>query len=35
MDRTLLARHYSRELLASARARAIFVEPDLSPLPID
>lgn len=33
MDRTLLTRHYSRELLASPRARAIFVPPDLAPLP--
>jgi hypothetical protein len=26
-------RHYSRERLASVRARAVFVEPDLAPLP--
>lgn len=26
-------RHYSRELVTSVRARAIFVEPDLLPLP--
>ena len=33
MDRHLPSRHYSPELLASARARAIFVAPDLAPLP--
>lgn len=32
-DRSLPLRHYSRELLRSVRARAIFVPPDLSPLP--
>jgi len=26
-------RHYSRERIASVRARALFVEPDLAPLP--
>jgi hypothetical protein len=29
-----LARHYSRELLASPLARQTFVEPDLLPLPV-
>jgi len=33
MDRTLPLRHYSRELLASPRARAIFIPPDITPLP--
>lgn len=33
LDRTLPLRHYSRALLATARARAIFLEPDLKPLP--
>lgn len=32
-DRSLTLRYYSKELLNSCRARAIFVEPDLSPLP--
>jgi hypothetical protein len=32
-DRALPARHYSKALLATPRARAIFVEPDLAPLP--
>jgi hypothetical protein len=32
-DRTLPLRYYSRELLGSVRARAIFVAPDLAPLP--
>lgn len=32
-DRTLLSRYYSNELLASVRARAIFVTPDLESLP--
>lgn len=32
-DRTLPSRHYSRAVLASVRARAIFVAPDLEPLP--
>ncbi|HEX3595297.1 MAG TPA: hypothetical protein VHU80_09355 [Polyangiaceae bacterium] len=32
-DRHLPLRHYSRERLHSVRARAIFLEPDLSPLP--
>jgi len=32
-DRGLPARYYSNELLASERARAIFLEPDLEPLP--
>lgn len=33
LDRSLPLRHYSKELLMSARARAVFVEPDLEPLP--
>lgn len=33
LDRTLPLRHYSKERLMSARARAVFVEPDLEPLP--
>jgi hypothetical protein len=33
MDRKLPAKHYSKALLATPRARAIFVEPDLAPLP--
>ena len=32
-DRALPSRHYSKELLASPRARSIFVAPDLEPLP--
>ena len=32
-DRTLPSRHYSKQLLASVRARSIFVAPDLEPLP--
>jgi hypothetical protein len=32
-DRSLPLRHYSRELLRTVRARAIFVPPDLAPLP--
>jgi hypothetical protein len=32
-DRTLPLRYYSKELLAAPRARAIFVAPDLAPLP--
>jgi hypothetical protein len=33
LRRDLLRAHYSHELLASKRARAAFVEPDLAPLP--
>jgi hypothetical protein len=33
LDRSLALRFYSRELLMSLRARAVFVEPDLAPLP--
>jgi hypothetical protein len=33
LDRQLTYRYYSKELLASARARAVFIDPDLSPLP--
>jgi hypothetical protein len=33
MDRSLAVRHYSKELLFTARARAIFVDPDREPLP--
>jgi len=32
-DRTLPLRYYSKELLSSVRARAIFVPPDRAPLP--
>jgi hypothetical protein len=32
-DRHLALRHYSEELLATVRARAMFVAPDLVPLP--
>ncbi|MET0387008.1 MAG: hypothetical protein ABW321_13665, partial [Polyangiales bacterium] len=32
-DRTLIQRHYSAALLASKRARAIYLPPDLTPLP--
>lgn len=32
-DRELPLRHYARETLMSVRARSIFVEPDVSPLP--
>ncbi len=33
LDRQLLERHYSRELIASHGARAEWTEPDLRPLP--
>jgi hypothetical protein len=33
LDRQLLARHYSRELIASPEARTKWVEPDLAELP--
>jgi hypothetical protein len=33
-DKTMIERHYSRAVLASAAARAGFVEPDLLPLPV-
>jgi hypothetical protein len=33
LDRALPAAHYSRALLATPRARAIFLAPDLAPLP--
>jgi len=33
LDRTLPSRYYSKELLSSVRARAIFVAPDRAPLP--
>ena len=32
-DRALPLRYYSKECLHSVRARAVFVEPDLAPLP--
>jgi hypothetical protein len=32
-DRGLALRHYSKGRLSSVRARAIFIEPDLAPLP--
>ncbi|MFZ5896514.1 MAG: hypothetical protein ACOY0T_36000 [Myxococcota bacterium] len=34
LDRTLPCHYYSKALLLSPRARAIFVEPDLAPLPM-
>ena len=34
LNRTLPLQFYSRELLQSCRARAIFVEPDVAPLPV-
>jgi hypothetical protein len=34
MDRSLPLRHYSRAVLAETRARALFVPPDLAPLPV-
>lgn len=33
LGKDAVLRHYSRELVTSVRARAIFVEPDLVPLP--
>jgi hypothetical protein len=33
LDRQLMERHYSRELIASHGARAAWTEPDLRPLP--
>ena len=33
LGKDAVLRHYSRELVMSVRARAIFVEPDLVPLP--
>lgn len=33
LDKRLLTRHYSPALLASARARTTWVEPDLAPFP--
>lgn len=33
LDRNLPLRHYSKELLATVRARSIFVAADLTPLP--
>jgi hypothetical protein len=33
MDRSLLLRYYSRELLRTPRVRAIYVAPDIRPLP--
>jgi hypothetical protein len=33
-DRALPLRHYSKSLLLGAKARAIFVPPDLAPLPV-
>lgn len=33
LDRELVLRHYSREVLRSVRARAVLVAPDLAPLP--
>jgi hypothetical protein len=33
VDKNLISRHYSADLLASAKAKAEWVEPDLEPLP--
>lgn len=33
VDKNLISRHYSPDLLASPKAKAEWVEPDLSPLP--
>lgn len=33
LDRALVEKHYSKALLATPRARAVFVAPDLAPLP--
>ena len=33
LERDLPLRHYSKTLLTTVRARALFVEPDLAPLP--
>ena len=33
VDKNLISRHYSADLLASAKAKAEWVEPDLYPLP--
>jgi hypothetical protein len=33
LDRALALQHYSKERLSSVRARSIFLEPDLAPLP--
>ncbi len=33
LDKDAALRHYSRERITSVRARAVFVEPDLLPLP--
>jgi hypothetical protein len=33
LGKDAIFRHYSRELVTSVRARAVFVEPDLRPLP--
>jgi hypothetical protein len=33
LDRSLLSRHFSREVMQSDQARRTFVEPDLIPLP--
>jgi hypothetical protein len=33
LDRSLALRYYSKEGLSGMRARAIFIEPDLAPLP--
>jgi len=34
LDASVLVRHYSKERLMSTHARAMFVEPDLVPLPL-
>jgi hypothetical protein len=33
VEKNLISRHYSADLLASAKAKAEWVEPDLKPLP--
>ena len=34
LDKNILFTHYSRELIASTKAREAFVEPDLDPIPV-
>lgn len=33
-DKNLISRHYSREKIASAEARAAWTEPDVAPIPV-
>jgi hypothetical protein len=35
LDTRIIQRHYSRDLLGSDAARAVWVEPDIEPLPAD